>query len=169
MDPAHSRSEYGPTRRIVLLGPRPADNSRCSPRTDQRAGVRGVISLYGPIDLARRTQSAEAGSVEHSAYRGRLLGSPPEKFAKSTPTLRADVVRDHRPRPLAAADAADLARATASSGKVRACSPKLNESGTSAAYLEIPWAEHAFDEVFSGVSSQLSLYYTERFLAWAMR
>ena len=46
---------------------------------------------------------------------------------------------------------------------------KLNESGTSAAYLEIPWAEHGFDEIFSGVSSQLSLYYTERFLAWAMR
>ncbi|MEY2857434.1 MAG: Lipase 2 [Cyanobacteriota bacterium] len=31
--------------------------------------------------------------------------------------------------------------------------------------LTIPWAEHAFDTVFSGVSNQLALYYTERFLA----
>jgi len=36
-------------------------------------------------------------------------------------------------------------------------------------YLEIPWAEHAFDEVFNGVSSQVALFYTERFLAWAVK
>ena len=31
-------------------------------------------------------------------------------------------------------------------------------------YLEIPWADHGFDEVFQGPSNQLALYYTERFL-----
>lgn len=35
-------------------------------------------------------------------------------------------------------------------------------------YLQIPWAEHAFDAVFFGVSNQLALYYTERFLAWSL-
>jgi hypothetical protein len=35
--------------------------------------------------------------------------------------------------------------------------------------VEIPWAENAFDEVFNGVSNQLALYYTERFLAWALK
>jgi hypothetical protein len=35
--------------------------------------------------------------------------------------------------------------------------------------LEIPWAENAFDAVFNGVSNQLPLYYTERFLAWALK
>ena len=38
----------------------------------------------------------------------------------------------------------------------------------SVAYLEIPWAGHGFDAVFNGVSSQLALYHTERFLAWAI-
>ena len=42
---------------------------------------------------------------------------------------------------------------------------KLKAEGNAAAYLEIPWAEHAFDAVFFGVSNQLALYYTERFLA----
>jgi acetyl esterase/lipase len=41
----------------------------------------------------------------------------------------------------------------------------LMASGNQVAYLEIPWAEHAFDELFNGPSAQLALYYTERFLA----
>jgi acetyl esterase/lipase len=35
-------------------------------------------------------------------------------------------------------------------------------------FLEIPWAEHAFDVLPNGPSGQLALYYTERFLAWAL-
>ena len=45
----------------------------------------------------------------------------------------------------------------------------LVTGGNTVAYLEIPWAEHAFDEVFNGPSSQLALYYTERFIAGATR
>ena len=41
----------------------------------------------------------------------------------------------------------------------------LRARGTPVAYLEIPWADHAFDEVFNGPSSQIALYYTERFIA----
>ena len=44
----------------------------------------------------------------------------------------------------------------------------LVAAGNTAVYLEIPWAEHAFDEVFNGPSAQLAIYHTERFLAWAM-
>ena len=46
---------------------------------------------------------------------------------------------------------------------------KLQAAGNQAVLLEIPWAEHAFDAVFNGVSNQFALYYTERFLAWALR
>ena len=46
---------------------------------------------------------------------------------------------------------------------------KLKSTDNRAVWLEIPWAEHAFDAVFSGVSNQLALYYTERFLAWALK
>jgi acetyl esterase/lipase len=44
----------------------------------------------------------------------------------------------------------------------------LTAQGNKAVFIEIPWADHAFDAVFSGVSNQLALYYTERFLAWAL-
>lgn len=46
---------------------------------------------------------------------------------------------------------------------------RLRQQRNVAVFIEIPWAEHAFDAVFSGVSSQLSLYYTERFVAWALQ
>lgn len=46
---------------------------------------------------------------------------------------------------------------------------KLQAAGNQAVLLEIPWAEHAFDAVFNGVSNQFALYYTERFLAWVLR
>ena len=41
--------------------------------------------------------------------------------------------------------------------------------GNLAIWLEIPGAEHAFDAVFNGVNHQLTLYYTERFLAWCLK
>jgi acetyl esterase/lipase len=45
---------------------------------------------------------------------------------------------------------------------------RLREAGATSVFLEIPWAEHAFDVIPNGPSGQLSLYYTERFLAWAL-
>ena len=46
---------------------------------------------------------------------------------------------------------------------------KLKATDNLVVRLEIPWAEHAFDVIFSGVSNQLALYYTERFLARALK
>ena len=45
---------------------------------------------------------------------------------------------------------------------------RLRATGTPSVLLEIPWAGHAFDAVPSGLGGQMSLYYIERFLAWAM-
>ena len=45
---------------------------------------------------------------------------------------------------------------------------RLREVGATSILLEIPWAEHAFDLLPGGLSGQLSLYYTQRFLAAAL-
>ena len=34
--------------------------------------------------------------------------------------------------------------------------------------ITIPWAGHGFDAIFQGPSSQLALYYWERFMAYAL-
>ena len=41
-------------------------------------------------------------------------------------------------------------------------------SGNTSALLELPWSEHAFDLVPNGLGGQISLYYIERFIAWAL-
>lgn len=46
---------------------------------------------------------------------------------------------------------------------------KLTRADNLSVYLERPWAEQAFDTIFFGISNQLALYYTERFLAWALQ
>jgi acetyl esterase/lipase len=50
----------------------------------------------------------------------------------------------------------------------RALAEQLQAVGDRPVFLEIPWANHSFDAVFNGLSNQLALYYTERFLAWAL-
>ena len=44
---------------------------------------------------------------------------------------------------------------------------RLVANHSTAVLVGVPWAEHAFDELFNGPSNQLALYHTERFLAWA--
>jgi acetyl esterase/lipase len=46
---------------------------------------------------------------------------------------------------------------------------RVREAGAASVLLEIPWADHAFDAIPNGLSAQIALYYTERFLAWALR
>ena len=170
---AHSSEYEADTTRIVLLG-RSAGGQLAllSAYSKQRPGVRGVISIYGPIDLvASYREPAASRSAGHSVDRGRLHRRAARQVHQSVRRRVADVLRDLRPRhSLPPTLLIYGGRDNVVEPKyARLFAEKLNESGTSAAYLEIPWAEHGFDEVFSGVSSQLSLYYTERFLAWAMR
>jgi acetyl esterase/lipase len=47
----------------------------------------------------------------------------------------------------------------------RKLAKNLQSFDTPTVFIEIPWANHAFDVIFNGTSNQLALYYTERFLA----
>src|SRR6185369_7258927 len=130
--------------------------------------VRGVVSYYGPVDLTEafkhppRPDPLRIRSVEEA-----LLGAPleqmPERYADAStithiragttplpPTLLIYGGRDH------------IVEAKYGQTVVT----ELNTRGTSVAYLEIPWADHAFAEVFNGSSWQLALYHTARFIAW---
>lgn len=45
----------------------------------------------------------------------------------------------------------------------------LQKSNNRAVWIEIPWAEHAFDKLFSGFSNQMALPFIEQFLAQTLR
>jgi acetyl esterase/lipase len=159
----------GDTSRIVLLGRSSgAQLALLAAYQNPPVRIRGVVSYYGPVDLVDswrnppRPDPIGVRSVEQT-----LIGGPfesaPNRYAEASPltyvrrelppTLLVYAGRDHIVEPRYGRQLRD----------------RLLATQTPVAYLEIPWAGHGFDAVFNGPSSQLALYHTERFLAWATR
>ena len=128
--------------------------------------ISAVVSLYGPVDLVDGYRQPplpdplDVRSIER-AFLGGTPDEAPERYRTASPlsyvsrrlppSLLIYGARDHVVLPRFGAVLA---------GRLRA-------AGGTAVFLEIPWAEHAFDSVSNGLSGQLSLYYAERFLSWA--
>jgi acetyl esterase/lipase len=130
--------------------------------------LRAVINYYGPINLTSGYYDIPRPDPINSRaiLRAFLGGTPddlPELYRQASPyTYATDPVP---PTLLIYAKRDHLVQAKFG----QAMGDRLRQASNSATYLEIPWAEHAFDAVFNGVSNQLALYHTERFLAWATR
>jgi hypothetical protein len=45
----------------------------------------------------------------------------------------------------------------------------MQAAGADVELVEISWADHAFDEITGGLSAQLALWHTERFLDGVLR
>ncbi|MBD1913832.1 MULTISPECIES: alpha/beta hydrolase [unclassified Leptolyngbya] len=130
--------------------------------------IRAIVNYYGPTNLIEGyTDPPVPDPINTCAILEAFLGGNPDQVPQIyqeaspvnhispnlPPSLLVYPSRDHIVLPRFG----------------RQLHEKLQASGNQAALLEIPWAEHAFDAVFNGVSNQLALYYTERFLAWALR
>ena len=129
--------------------------------------IRAVISYYGPADLSDAYRNPPRPDPLH-------IRGIQEAFLGGTPDEDPDGYRDASPiAHVAGALPATLLIQGRRDNIVeprygRALRDSLRAAGSTVAYLEIPWAEHAFDMVFNGPSSQLALYNVQRFLAWAM-
>ncbi|MBD1849998.1 alpha/beta hydrolase [Leptolyngbya sp. FACHB-711] len=130
--------------------------------------IRAVVDYYGPTNLLEGYNKPPVPDpIDTRAVLRSFLGGSPDQLQELyqaaspvnqiqpnlPPSLLVYSGRDHLVQPRFG----------------RQLYEKLQASGNRAVWLEIPWAEHAFDAVFQGVSNQLALYYTERFLAWAFR
>ncbi|MBW4679820.1 MAG: alpha/beta hydrolase [Microcoleus vaginatus WJT46-NPBG5] len=130
--------------------------------------VRAVVNYFGPVNLANGyANPPNPDPLNIRAILESFLGGSPEEvpqlyraaspitYATQTqpPTLLVYASRDH----------------VIQARYGRQMYERLREAGNTAIFLEIPWAEHAFNAIFQGPSNQLTLYYTERFLAWALR
>lgn len=130
--------------------------------------VRAVVSYYGPFNLTEGYKDPpHPDPLNVRALLSAFLGGTPEQLPqqyikaspasyvtrKLPPTLLIHGSRDHVVEVRFAQDMYQ----------------RLQAVGTTSVLLEIPWAEHAFDAIFSGLSNQLVLYYTEKFLAWALK
>ncbi len=130
--------------------------------------VRAVVSFYGPTDLIEgwreppRPDPLDVRVILETYLRG-TPDSAPDRYreaspvtyvsARVPPTLLLYGSRDH----------------VVDARFGRELHERLRQAGAASVLLELPWAEHAFDVLPNGLSGQISLYYTERFLAWALR
>lgn len=165
----HAAAFDGDVSRVVLMGRSAGGHlAMMAAYSDPPIAVRGVVSYYGPADLADayyhppRPDPLDIRDVDI-----KFIGGPPDAapsaYADASPVSYAS--RPQPPTLLVYGGRDNVVERRYG----RALRDRLAEGGTKVAYLEIPWAGHGFDAVFNGVSSQLALYHTERFLAWAVR
>ncbi|XHX80495.1 MAG: alpha/beta hydrolase fold domain-containing protein [Stenomitos frigidus ULC029] len=130
--------------------------------------IRAVVNYYGPVDLTKGYYDLpNPDPIDSRAVLNAFLGGSPEQipalYRQASPS---ELINKPLPISLLVYGGRDhLVQAKFG----RSLYDRLQATGNRAVWLEIPWAEHAFDKVFNGVSNQLALYYTERFLAWALR
>ena len=166
---AHAAAYGGDTSRVVLLGR--SAGAHLALLAAYRPGplhIRGVVGFYAPVDLTNayrnppRPDPLDIRTVER-AFIGDTPDKMPESYAAASPISYA---RGRVPPTLLVFGGRDNIVEPRYGRQLR---DTLLASGNQVAYLEIPWAEHAFDEIFNGPSSQLALFYTERFVAAVMR
>ena len=98
---AHANEYEADTNRIVLLGRSAgAHLAMLAAYTRQRPSIRGVISLYGPIDLADAYRNPPRPDPLHiRAIDDDFIGGPPDKFpeqyADASPMTYATSDRGH--------------------------------------------------------------------------
>jgi len=130
--------------------------------------IRAVVNYYGPVNLTEGYADPPRPDPLNirALLKAFLGGSPdelPQQYSVASPI---NYVNPQLPPTLLVYGSRDHVVQARFGQQMY---ERLRNVGSTAILLQIPWAEHAFDAIFNGVSNQLSLYYTERFLAWALR
>ena len=133
----------------------------------QAPPIAAAVSYYGPVDLTDGYRNPpHPDPLDVRAIEAAFLGGTPDQlpdvYRSASPLTQ---VSRHLPPSLLIYGSRDHIVESRFGATLDA---RLRAAGATSVFLEIPWAEHAFDAVPNGLSGQLSLYYTERFLTWAL-
>jgi acetyl esterase/lipase len=129
--------------------------------------IRSVVDYYGPVDLeAGYNDPPNPDPINTRIVLETFLGGSPKEvpklYAQASPVR---CVKRSLPASLLIYGGRDN---VVQSKYGRGLYERLKSAGNQVVFIEMPWADHAFDTVFNGISGQFSLYYTERFLAWSL-
>ena len=176
---AHSAADGVDPERVALLGRSAgahlallaayrSGRDAVPPGCGAPATVRGVISLYGPTDLARGYRTpADPDLIGGSSAIADLLGGTPdalpERYRQATPQSALD--RRVPPTLLIHGDADQIVKPFHSTSLAAA----LVDSGSPVALIELPWAGHGFDAISWGIGGQVSLSAMLRFLGLVLQ
>lgn len=129
--------------------------------------VRSIVDYYGPIDLAAGyAEPPVPDPINSRQVLLSFIGGPPsdraETYAAASPITYVKTAKANQlPSVLLIYGGRDhLVEARFGKRMYDA----LIQSGNKAVWIKIPWAEHAFDKIFNGVSNQMALHFIEQFL-----
>lgn len=134
--------------------------------------VQSIVDYYGPVDLFDGYYDIpQPDPVDVRQVLRAFIGGTPEEFPEAykvaSPLNYVKAAEpDSLPTTLLIYGGRDhLVEARFG----RSLYEALIESGNRVAWVKIPWAEHAFDQIFNGVSNQMALHFIERFLAQTLQ
>ncbi|MEO1590279.1 MAG: alpha/beta hydrolase fold domain-containing protein [Cyanobacteria bacterium J06632_22] len=157
-------SAYGiDKQRLVLMGWSAGAHLAMLTAYQTTTPIRGVVGYYGPVNLVDGYKNLPSPDpLDVRAVLRTFMGGTPDELPVAynaaspvyavkpglPPTLLVYGRRDH------------IVKVEFGLRMYEA----LQKAENTAVFVEIPWAEHAFDAIFRGVSNQLAMKYTERFL-----
>jgi len=160
--------EYGgDARRLVLVGRSAGAQLALMAAYRADTPVAGVVAFYAPVNLAegwREPPVPDPLPVRPvlEAYLGGRPDQVPDRYRDASPvhyvsrtvppTLLLYGARDH------------IVEARFG----RELHERLRQAGATSIFLDLPWSEHAFDAAPRGLGLQVSWFYVERFIAWAV-
>ncbi len=134
--------------------------------------VQSIVDYYGPIDLAAGyTDPPVPDPIDVKQVLAAFIGGTPtefpEAYAQASPITYVEAAEANTLPPMLLIYGGRDHVVEARFG--RRLYDEIIGSGNTAVWVKIPWAEHAFDKVFNGVSNQLALHFIERFLDQTLR
>lgn len=156
------------TSRMALLGRSAGAHLAMMAGYDaNESSIKAVVNFYGPVDLVEAYLAPPSPDpLNIRDVETKFIGAPLESgLAKYQQASPINLVRAGLPPTLSIYGARDNVVEKKFGAMLH---EKLKANGNQSVFIDIPWADHAFDEVRNGWSGQLSLYATERFLAWAL-
>ncbi len=165
----HAREYETDPNRIALMGRSAgAHLAMLAAYQPDAPPIRAVVNYYGPVDLLEGYfDLPNPDPLDVRAVLRDFLGGPPDRLQERY-RLASPIHYVTRPLPPTLLVYGDRDHIVLSKFG-RQLAEQLEATGSRAIFLGIPWAEHAFDAVFNGLSNQLVLYHVERFLAWALQ
>lgn len=162
-------AKYGAdTSRTALLGRSAGAHLAMMAGYDKaETSVKAVVNFYGPVDLVEAYVSPPSPDpLNIRDVELKFIGAPLDSgLAMYQQASPINLVRPGLPPTLSIYGARDNVVELKFGAMLH---ERLKAAGNTSIFVDIPWADHAFDEVSNGWSGQLSLYATERFLAWAL-
>ena len=160
---AHAPEYQADATKLVLFG-RSAGAQLAVMAGLQDPGVTAIISFYGPVNLTNgwRYPPRPDPIGSRAVLEAFLGGTPdqfPDRYREASPIT---YVSGRAPRTLLIYGTRDHIVQPQYGRNLHAA---LTAAGARSEFVEIPWADHAFDALPAGLSGQLSMFHVERFLA----